>query len=61
MSEEQYRILNDVVIPALMRSGEERRAAEMMGLAIQWPWVAPPERPSNVVDFRPREGHSVRV
>lgn len=53
MTSEQAKILDEVVVPALMRAKDERRASEMMSLALAYRFTTDveQERPSNVVDL----------
>lgn len=60
MSEEQAQVLDEVVIPALMRSGDDQRASKMMALALAWKFArrTEPQVPDNVVELH---GFSKRV
>ena len=53
MSSEQAQIIDEVVIPGLMRAGDEQRAAKMMALALAWKFAKrpAPEVPDNVVEL----------
>lgn len=53
MSQEQARILDEVVIPKLMRASDERNASLMMALALAWKFAKSdaPELPRNVVQL----------
>lgn len=60
MSAEQAETLNRVVIPALMRAGEDQRASQMMALALAWKFAPEPEGelPSNVYPLVKHAGDS---
>lgn len=59
VSDEQARILDEVVVPMLMRSGDDRSALMMMSLSLACRFAAKPDEPSsNVVELH---GYSRRV
>jgi len=60
MSSEQAQILDEVVIPGLMRAKDDHRASVLMGLALQWKFAKPPEPelPSNVYPLVTHAGDS---
>lgn len=60
MTPEQFKVLDEVVVPGLMRANDQRRAAEMMALALAYKFAPEnkPELPSNVVEM---QGFSRRV
>jgi uncharacterized membrane protein len=52
MNAEQAAILDEVVIPTLMRAKLDDAAAELMALALQWRFTPPRESmPDNVVEI----------
>ena len=53
MTEEQYDVLNDHVIPSLMRAELTEMATQMMTLALAFKWAAEPiaPLPHNVVSL----------
>lgn len=55
MSHEQAEILDRVVIPALMRSGDDQRASHLMALALAYKFAPDPPSvaPDNLVQLHP--------
>jgi len=53
MSQAQYDLLNDHIIPSLMRADLTEAASQMMTLALAYKWVDEPitPLPDNVVEF----------
>jgi len=60
MSQEQYDVLNDHIIPSLMRADLTEAASQMMTLALAYKWASEPlvPLPDNVVEL---ETYSKRV
>ena len=60
MSQEQYDVLNEHIIPSLMRAELTEMASQMMTLALAYKWASEPvvPLPENVVQL---EGYSKRV
>ena len=60
MSQEQYDVLNEHIIPSLMRADLTEAASQMMTLALSYKWAAEPVAPlpDNVVAL---DGYSKRV
>lgn len=60
MSQAQYDLLNDHIIPSLMRADLTEAASQMMTLALAYKWAAEPIEPlpDNVVAL---DGYSKRV
>jgi hypothetical protein len=61
VSDDQARVLDEVVVPMLMRAGDERSALLMMSLSLACRFAPKPEpvMPTNVVAFP--DQHSRRV
>lgn len=61
VSDEQARVLDEVVVPMLMRAGDDRSALVMMSLALACRFAPKPEpvTPPNVIAFP--DQHSRRV
>lgn len=53
MTQEQYDVLNEHVIPSLMRADLTEMASQMMALALAYKWATEPvtELPANVVQM----------
>jgi len=60
MSQEQYDVLNEHIIPSLMRADLTEMASQMMTLTLAYKWADEPVAPlpDNVVEFA---GYSKRV
>jgi hypothetical protein len=56
MSAEQARIIDEILVPTLMRGDETEMASHMMALALAWRFAPVEKRdlPQNVVPFESR-------